>query len=70
MSKETYLDRMKVEAAELSGRVSKLEKFIGDAVFTQLDDVEKELLHTQFEQMKSYYHTLVTRIGHTVVKQG
>lgn len=60
---ETYIDRVKIEKAELNERMKNLDKFIRSEKFGNLDDEDQSLLLGQFGAMLSYFHILKRRIA-------
>lgn len=60
---ETYIDRVKIEKAELNERMKNLDKFIYSEKFGNLDDEDQSLLLGQFGAMLSYFHILKRRIA-------
>lgn len=60
---ETYIDRVKIEKAELNERMKNLDKFIHSEKFGNLDDEDQSLLLGQFGAMLSYFHILKRRIA-------
>ena len=60
--KETYIDRMKKEKAELEHRITKLIAFIESDKFAELDATEKRLLRMQYCGMETYLTSLTSRL--------
>ena len=58
----TFLDRLKVERAELGTRVTKLENFIDTLAFTQLSGEDRVDLRLQLTHMRHYLVILIRRI--------
>lgn len=61
--KETFLTRLKAEAAELYFRHEKLGEFIGSDNFATVSDVQKSLLKKQYDAMTEYGKILDERIA-------
>lgn len=60
---ETYLDRMKVEFAELTDKVEKLKAFLGTEPFSKLSLVAQNDLEQQYSAMSRYANILSRRIA-------
>lgn len=58
----TYLERMKIEAANLSDNLSKLNTFMDSEAFDEISDREQRLLRRQEAMMFQYNHILAERI--------
>lgn len=56
-----YKDRMALEHYELNERTNKLGSFFQTAVFGNLPDEKKELLHQQYDAMRIYLEILGKR---------
>lgn len=59
---ETFLTRLKEEAAELYFRHEKLGEFIGSEKFAAVSDVQQSLLKKQYDAMTEYGKILDERI--------
>lgn len=59
---ETFLTRLKAEAAELYFRHEKLGEFIGSEKFAAVSDVQQSLLKKQYDAMCEYGKILDERI--------
>ena len=60
---ETFLDRLRIEAAELEEKWNKCNDFIISGKTDNLDNVSKALLYTQADLMEQYLFILGDRIG-------
>lgn len=58
----SYKDRLQVEIAELSEKISKLQDFIYSYKFDQLSEVNQILLSDQEEYMIKYLNILKIRL--------
>lgn len=58
-----FIERMKVEEAELAGRTMKLSGFIGGETFKSLSEAERFLLSEQYFAMCTYHRLLARRIS-------
>lgn len=56
-----YIDRMKVELAELQNRYSKLENFYNDN-FNKLDYAKRIMMKKQKDIMYEYINILIVRL--------
>jgi translation elongation factor EF-1alpha len=59
----TYLDRMKQELKDLQKKTLKLGNILDDTTEVELNDLQMDLLVTQFHIMRSYITILSTRIN-------
>lgn len=66
---ETYIDRMKIEKAELEQRITKLLAFIESDKFAELDATDKKLLRMQYCGMDTYLTALDTRLAYDGLKR-
>lgn len=62
MIRQTYLQRLMQEHADLSLRIDKLRKFIGTTTYASLPEQDQMLLNRQFDLMVSLEKTLDSRI--------
>lgn len=62
MPMEAYQQRVIDEAKELSGRITKLDLFIGSPLFESLDPAEQFRLRTQISVMHVYASILEERV--------
>lgn len=61
---ETFLDRLRIEKAELSDRINKLDAFIEhNPKFAELGQDDRDMLRSQYEAMRIYEHILIDRIA-------
>jgi hypothetical protein len=60
---EEFVERMIEEQKALKEKIVKLNAFIVDQKFNQLDDYNKSLLIRQREGMAVYFETLTARIS-------
>lgn len=59
---DTFLDRLRIELAELSDKQNKLNKFFDTDIFKGLPKQKQTLLQAQFGAMLAYSQILVERI--------
>ena len=59
---QPHQQRVVDEKSELDAKREKLHAFIGGAIFSDLEEAEKERLMQQSEAMKDYSHILGERI--------
>ena len=57
-----YIERMKVEKAELEARTTKLLAFMESDKFNELDSADKKLLRQQYAGMETYLTSLSARL--------
>lgn len=57
-----HLERVKVEATELSEKIDKLSAFLNTEAFRNLPGIEQSLLQLQMGAMTMYYGILSTRL--------
>ena len=57
-----YVDRMKIELNELQNRYNKLETFMKNEKFNDIDYAKRILIEKQKKVMKSYISILVLRL--------
>lgn len=60
---ETFLDRLRVERAQLMERTNKLGDFIDTTPFHQLASLEQSDLRTQHQYMQGYLGVLTSRLN-------
>lgn len=59
----TFLDRLQDEQSQLKEKVEKLEDFIeNNPAFENVSEIQRVLLVTQLNAMKTYLYTLEERI--------
>ena len=58
----TFLERLQIERNELEEKINKLEDFLISPLFTDVSEMQRVLLVTQFNLMKMYLYTLDERI--------
>jgi hypothetical protein len=58
----TFLERLIIERNELEEKTNKLEDFLISPSFTNVSEMQRVLLVTQFNLMKMYLYTLQERI--------
>lgn len=59
---DTFIDRLKVELAELDEKQSRLNAFFDTNIFKGLDEHRKRLMRAQFGAMLAYSQILIERI--------
>lgn len=59
----TFLDRLMKERLDLQEKCEKLAQFLTTEAFASLADLDRGLLHDQYEHMTSYMSVLTTRLG-------
>lgn len=59
---DPHVERMAVEANELSERMSKLKGFLATDTFNGLKRTDRDLLQAQYSIMASYHQVLSIRI--------
>ncbi len=64
----TFVDRLRIELADLEKKVTALELFMNTSVFAALEIVDQALLRSQFGSMTSYAYTLTMRIDRATRK--
>ena len=55
--------RVITEKAELMDKIDKLETFIKNSIFIELDKIDQHLLGLQLHIMKAYFSTLKARVA-------
>lgn len=66
---ENYIERMKLEKAELEQRITKLLAFMESDEFGKLDDIDKRLLRQQYAGMETYLIALSARLLREDIKR-
>lgn len=66
---ENYIERIKLEEAELKDRTLKLIAFMESDEFGKLDDTEKRLLRMQYAAMETYLSALGSRLAYDGLKR-
>ena len=61
-------EKLELEFQKLNKKMSKLKKFIDSDDYQCLDDVEKCMLFTQYEAMRTYGSCLVNRMKYIQYK--
>lgn len=64
-----YVERVKIEKAELETRITKLLAFMGSDEFAELDATEKRLLRMQYCGMETYLTSLAARLLQEDIKR-
>lgn len=59
---QQHRQRVAGEAAELKGKLDKLNTFLGSESFKRLSELERDLLHAQAVVMCQYHEILLARI--------
>lgn len=58
-----FIERMRVEYAELEEKIHKLNAFFHSQIFTSLPEVDRDLLYKQHRHMSCYSVVLYRRIA-------